>query len=253
MDKQSVWRVCSRLSFPLGFPLGFLAALLLAAEVLAAPEVTTPDSPFTPGSPTAATVTSYSPLIGDNGALSQGGAPLPTATIYNLFGATNTASVENGDYDILFGDNNVQPNTVDFTTPMPVTLIGLAVYLDSDDGDLDGPRSVGTITFYADGAEVLSAAPVNESVGVNNGQNIFMFSGLVTASTFSVTFPNNPNMMEDNGDTGVGPRVYELDGIPSPEPACMGLVALAGLGLFSRPRRSLCRSESGIPARRVRA
>ncbi len=87
----------------------------------------------------------------------------------------------------------------------------------------------------------MSAAPTNESLAVNNGQNIFMFSGLVTANTFSVTFSTNPNIVEDNGDTGVGPRVYELDGIPSPEPGYIGMVALSGLGLLWRPRRSLCR------------
>jgi hypothetical protein len=120
------------------------AWLLFASEVFAAHEVTTADSPFTLGSPTAATVTSYSPLIGDNGDF-----PATTASIYNLLGATNTSVEPSG--DIIFRDNNPQPDTVDFTTPSPVRLIGVAVYLDSDDGTLDGSRSVGTFTFTADG------------------------------------------------------------------------------------------------------
>jgi hypothetical protein len=215
--------------------LASLFGLLATARVFAGPEATTPSSPFAFGSANSPTVTSYSsPLIGDNGAF-----PGSSATIYNLFGATNSASIENGTYDIIFGDNNPQPNTVDFTTPSPVSLIGLAVYLDSDDGTLDGPRSVGTVTFSAGGTQVLSAAPENESIAVNNGLNVFMFANLVTADTFSVTFSDNPNIVENNGDTGVGPRIYELDGIPAPEPACMGLAALAALTLLSRRGRSL--------------
>lgn len=212
-----------------------LAGLVLTSGVFAAPEATTADSPFTLGSPTAATITSYSPLIGDNEDF-----PATTASIYNLFGATNTSAEPNG--DIIFQDNNPQPDTVDFTTPSPVQLIGVAAYLDSDDGMLDGPRSVGTLTFSADGMQVVSAAPTNESIaGGSYGQNIFMFAGPVTASSFVATFWPNPNRdyTLDQYNDGVGPRIYELDGIPAPEPACVGVVALAGLGLLSRSRRSL--------------
>jgi WD40 repeat protein len=179
---------------------------------------------------TAATVTSYSPVIGDNGQF------LSTmATIYNLFGANNT-TVENG--DIIFGDRNSQPNTVDFTTPTPVYLIGLAVYLDSDDGTLDGPRSVGTFTFTADGTEELDTAPVNESIAVNLGPNVFTFAEPVTASTFIATFSSNPDLdfTPDGNNDGVGPRVYELDGIV-PEPASFGLLVTGFLSIVVARRR----------------
>jgi len=146
--------------------------------------------------------------------------------------------------DIIFGDNNPQPDTVDFTTPSPVQLIGVAVYLDSDDGTLDGPRSVGTFTFTADGVPVVNAAPTNESIAItaNYGQNVFMFASPVTASSFVATFWPNPNKdyTPDANNDGEGPRVYELDGIV-PEPACIGVLALGGLALLSRPRRSLRR------------
>jgi hypothetical protein len=229
MDRRHVLRLSI-----LGFPLAFLAPILTASGVLAAPEATTADSPFTLGTPTAATVTSYSPLIGDNGDF-----PSTTATIYNLFGASNTSVEANG--DLIFGDNNPQPDLIDFTTPSPVQLIGLAVYLDSDDGNLDGPRSVGTFTFTADGAQVVNAPPTNESIAVANGLNVFMFANLVTASSFVATFSPNPNKdyTPDQYNDGAGPRVYELDGIPAPEPTCIGLVALGALCLLSRRRRSL--------------
>jgi hypothetical protein len=206
----------------------FMAAVLINAEVLAAPEITTPDSPFTLGSPTAATIKpSYSPVIGDNG-----------STIYNLFGALNAGVEDSG--DIIFGDRNSQPNTVEFTTPTQVKLIGLAVYLDSDDGTLNGPRSVGTFTFTADGAEEVNATPVNESIAVNSGLNVFMFANLVTASTFVATFSTNPhlNFVPDENDDGVGPRVYELDGIV-PEPIFLTPFAIGPLILLTRPRRRL--------------
>jgi hypothetical protein len=208
----------------------FIAGLSIRASVFAAPEPTTPASPFTVGSATAATVTSYSPVIGDNGQY-----PSMAATIYNLFGANNT-TVETGSGDIIFGDQNSQPNTVDFTTPSPVSLIGVAVYLDSDDGTLDGPRSVGTFTFTA-GSEEIVASPVNESIAVNLGVNVFMFSQPVSASIFSATFSANPNLnfTPDGNNDGVGPRIYELDGIV-PEPASLGILAFGTLALLARSR-----------------
>jgi hypothetical protein len=219
----------------------FLVGPLITRTVVGVPESTTPDSPFTLGTATAATVTDYtSPLIGDNGAF-----PGTSATIYNLFGANNSDTVENAD-DILFPDpsaanweNSPPINFVDFTTPSPVSLIGVAVYLNSDNGKLDGPRSVGTFTFTADGVQLVDAAPSDE----NGGANTFMFANMVTASNFVATFSDNPNINNDgDGDTGVGPRVLELDGIPGPEPGCLGVLALGGLGLFVRPRRlALCR------------
>jgi hypothetical protein len=213
-----------------------LAEGWIPMHVFAAPESTTPASPFWLSSATAVTVTSYtSPLIGDNGAY-----PTTSATIYNLFGATNTASVENGRYDVLFPDPASSPsdavNTVEFTTPAPVTLSGVDIYLDSDGGGLDDARSVGNFTFTADGIEFVNSAPYNESIAVNNGLNTFMFAEPVTADTFIATFSDNPNIPTDDPDTGIGPRVYELDGVV-PEPACISLMALGVITFLLRPRR----------------
>ena len=243
MGRQRVLHFFSRLCF--------LASPLIARTALAVPQSTTPASPFTFGTATAATITSYTgPLIGDNGAFSNTGQPFSNDTIYNLFGANNSDSVENAD-DILFPDpaagwQSAPPiNSVDFTTPSPVSLIGVAVYLNSDNGKLDGPRSVGTFTFSADGVQLVGSAPSDE----NGGPNEFIFANMVTASTFVATFSDNPNTNNhDDGDTGIGPRVLELDGIPGPEPACLGVVALGGVGLLSRPRRSLRRSSLRITA-----
>ncbi len=212
----------------------------LNTAVFAATEPTTAASPFSVTSSTAATVTSYSPLIGDNGnALTPG----KTATIYNLFGATNSSNnVEQGTGDILFNDNNSQPNTVDFTTPSNVFISGIALYAQSDDGTLNGPRSVGTFTFTADGTQLVDAAPVYENSGSTQVPSVYMFAHPVLADDFIATFSSNPL----NTAYGPGPRIYELDAIPAPEPS--SIVAFCGMGamgllFFAARRRILLRKN----------
>src|SRR5208282_3891704 len=91
----------------------------------AAIETTTAASPFTVGTATHATVTTYGPVeTGDNG------NGYPSGYIYNIFGASNGHggfySLEPND-DYIFGDQ-AGPYTVAFTTASPVTITGIALY-----------------------------------------------------------------------------------------------------------------------------
>jgi hypothetical protein len=122
--------------------------------------------------------------------------------------------------------------TVVFTVPVP-TGIQLSGELDSD---VNGTESVLFDSFIANGSEAMPAQPFSFSEILEPG-TIYTLS-ISSSSDSGASVDGDVDLgFEDSLDSGSGTYTFTFDEVSVPEPASLGLLAMAAPALLVRRRR----------------